>query len=111
MISHEAEAARRLLLLSHVHLAKLWLSHLLLAHWLTHIHWLLLLLHLKLRLLVHLHLLRHLLLLHKVHSRLRLLLLLHVLLLEHLRLGLLLRAEVGHLRLESIHCMTTLALP
>ena len=107
-ISHEAEAARRLLLLSHVHLAKLWLSHLLLAHWLTHIH--LLLLHLKLRLLVHLHLLRHLLLLHKVHSHLRLLLLLHVLLLEHLRLGLLLRAEVSHLRLESIHCIT-LALP
>ena len=111
MISHEAEAARRLLLLSHVHLAKLWLSHLLLAHWLTHIHLLLLLLllHLKLRLLVHLHLLRHLLLLHKVHSRLRLLLLLHVLLLEHLRLGLL-RSEVSHLRLESIHCIT-LALP
>ena len=49
--------------------------------------------------------------LHKVHSHLRLLLLLHVLLLEHLRLELLLRAEIIHLRLESIHCMTTLALP
>ena len=92
-------------MLTHVHLAKLLLPHLLLHLLLLgHSHGLLL--HTEL-LLVHLLHLRHLLLLlHEVHSHLGLLLLHVILLLEHLRLGLLrwlLGTEIIHLRLETIH--------